>query len=310
VLAGLPVKKEAPARKAFIPAPVGTRGSGPARLSDLSVSKKRAAEAAELEAGLRESRLLSGLEEADEAVGSSKFFATGVKSRTNSMLLAQDTIKITYEQSSAPGDELTDYASIPPDEADKDTFPDLSSPPAACSSLQSPVRSSQHGSHFSSPGRDTEEEENFPEPPKSSGSNNGRKRRSLVPHSPSDHLASKKRRLTVTPPRGEPILAAASSPGYQMCEPPARQPSRADLRAVCGADRSSSVHEDWETQAEADEEILALTDEDKEPDNKAKAQAVARGLRAKYTFTPKVSRTPVVASRVPRSTRLIRHSIV
>lgn len=224
--------------------------------------------------------------------GSSKFFAMGASSRANGVLVEEEEmIKITYHNSSTLADELTDYASLAADDVDKDTFPNLSSPPAVCSSLQSPVKSSQHGSHFSSPGRDTEEEEeNVFETPKASGSTDGsRKRRSLVPHSPSDNLASKKRRTTVTPPRGEPILAVASSPGLPEPVSPLRRPSRIDLRKACKVDESSSVHQDWETRAEADDEPLDLTDDEEEPDNQVKAQAVARGLRAKYTFTPKVS---------------------
>ena len=291
----MPVKKDPPARPTFVPAPVGVRGSGVARLSDLSVSKKRAAEAAELEASLKEKH---AVDDENDVIGSSKFFGTARHLKANPSGAAQETLNIIFDPSSAAGDELTDYTSLVADDVDKDTLPDLSSPPAACSSLQSPVKSSQQGSHFSSPGRDTEEEENVFETPKSSGSNHGKKRRSLLPHSPTNNLTSKKRRLTVTPPRGEPILAAASSPGLPESNSPVRKPSRVDLRGVCKVDQSSSVHEESDIRAEAaDDERLEMTDDEEEPDNKANAQAVARGLRAKYAFTPKASPYRPTASR-------------
>jgi hypothetical protein len=283
---GLPVRKDGVIGKMFLPTPVGMRGSGPARLSDLSVSKRQAAEAAEREALLKENEVVQPKE---EPTAESKFFGNSRRLGTRGFgaSLTDDDIQITFHPTGPMlTPDVSEPASAPLLVDDGDTFPELSSPPAACSSLQSPGRSSQHGSHFSSPGRESEEENKLVEFPESSGSSYGRKRRSLLPASPSDRLSSKRRRLTVTPPRGEPILAAASSP-IQL-ESPSRQESKTDLRKLCGADDSSSFHADWEASLKHERQ-LDLSDDDGSQE-KMKARAVAKGLRAKYTYTPKVSR--------------------
>ena len=282
---GLPVKKEAPGSRIFLPTPVGMRGSGPARLSDLSVSKRKAAEAAERQAVLKENQ---AVQPGDEAGGHSKFFGNRLGPRGSGARFAEDDLEITFFSTGhmLREEEVAEPSSIAAkalDNDDRDDFPEISSPPPACSSLQSPSRSSQHGSHFSSPGRESEEEKpiDFPE---SSGSSRGLKRRSLLPASPPNRLGSKKRRLTATPPRGEPILAVASSP--IQVDSPEKIKSKTDLRELCGADDSSSFHADWEL-SESAKRPKTPPDED-ESQEQLNARAVAKGLRAKYTFTPKV----------------------
>ena len=281
---GLPVKKEAPGSRIFLPTPVGMRGSGAARLSDLSVSRRKASEAAERQAVLKENQAV----QPGEGAGSqSKFFGSRLGHRGSGARPAGDDLEITFFSTGhmLREEEVTEPANDAKtsDNDDRDEFPEISSPPPACSSLQSPSRSSQHGSHFSSPGRESEEEKptDFPE---SSGSSRGLKRRSLVPASPSNRLGSKKRRLTITPPRGEPILAAASSP--IQVDSPEKVISKTDLRVLCGADDSSSFHADWEVSASS-KRPKTPSDED-ESQERMNARAVAKGLRAKYTFTPKV----------------------
>jgi hypothetical protein len=281
---GLPVKTEGPIRRAVLPTPVGVRGCGPARLSDLSVSKKQAAELAQCQAYEKENEIV--LLDHDEASRGSKFFPPSKNRRQPGTPSSTGDIIITFENQSSLGDDLTE-PSLKKEVPDTDDLPAMTSPSAACSTFMSPVKSSQHGSHFSSPGRDSDvsqgdefDSQTFGSPVRTSTKQvepNIRKRSAFSPAP-----VAKKRRLTTSPPRAELLLAINSSP-----EKPDAADNRIDLRKICHIDGSSSIHEDWEDEVE--NERPKIEPRDIETPESIKAKMVAKGLRAKYAFTPKVS---------------------
>lgn len=238
-------------------------------------------------------------------VGTSKFFG-GAKRRPSGRINKEgdeDTFpyKIVYakpsEDEESPPGEVGSVEEEKAAESESDDFPALSSPPPTCSSFASPVKASQSGSHFSSPGHPEEEEGDDIKdaPPVSSSPNEesltGRtkKRRQLLPPSPLEHIV--KRRKTVTPPsKVHSVLADASSPP-QIKSPSQASRQSVNLRKICGVDeiddQDSSIQEGWndERVGEKIEEEGDLPSSDPSEEN---ARVIAQSLRNKYAFTPKV----------------------
>lgn len=269
--------KNATAERPFIPAPVGTRASGPARLSDMSVSKANAVKAAEEQA----------VKDENDPYSTSKYFAkTSVGIQAEKEILKDLVFDFGDNQDEKVKEDDVALTSPPQhlDQLDdRESLPELSSPSAACSTLQSPRPVSQEDfPHFSSPGQLTDAEGPIlTSPVRLQDSDSARRR---VRKRPSDVD-------TPIPLESSPISKkrkpdnidcdTISSPPVSLA--PASPPPRIDFRQACGVDDVSDVC----VELQMKENIDVFLEE--EGISKARAQAVAKGLSSKYAFVAKVS---------------------
>ncbi len=288
-------------KQPFLPAPVGTRASGQARLSDLAADRVNA------EAGPSKPRAVVTVTHPDDSKGDlavSKFFSMP-ESRKRSIreenMSKRQRVEIHFEEEQGLPEPVGDIS----DRQDVDGYEDAPIgtqftedrlPSPVCSSLPSPSSSARYGSQMTSPGHSDADDHHArgikkgPSIPQSVPSPRDRS------PSPSDGQRRKRRKPS---PREEEedILIPASSP--EKNTPTTPEPVRVDLSKSCrvrGGD-SSSVHDDRDMEQSEIVEETTWRDEEAEKAREAKrmeqsaksAETVAKGWRAKYAFTAKVS---------------------
>lgn len=267
------VKKIAPqtprsAPTPFLPKPVGARGSGPSRLSDLTCS-------ANGKGALGRLRSRSDMDTVNvKELKASKFFGIKKQPQPRVQTLRDDLIfddDITSRcDNIRDGDEdEMDFEIVSsPVRSEQLEIEDRRSPSPVCSSLASPDADHRH-SILTSPDPSKRADQPL-------GSISQDKR--TFEGSPSRELSqTKRRRLPLT----------------QMGSPQPLQPqSGPNLNDVCPETQwdSSSVHEDWPVD---DLALVTPREEEEEAEliqqNKESAKKIAQGWKAKWSFDAQVS---------------------